>query len=698
MSWLAEFEALIAEGKGQRIEEFWLSKLEAGVDDPDPFLAANLALRRAGKKKDALLLLELAWEQAREQKAWRAVRAFAEECLRLGVGDPAKLRADLEESIRKLWAGRPSLESLLRFYDLRQHKNPVDACEELETWLRHDVGEVFAMAGRGPGRVVEANPKVGVLRLDFEKEKKVPVPIGAASRFLTPLPPGHFLRRRLEEPEKLREELLADPQAGLLALLRSHPQPLSVSEIREAIGPLLADAEWASWWNKAKQAREVLAEGKGSSTRYRAVSEGKAEEELAQRFASAPLAEKVELARRAKRGTPQAQEMARLLLAEVAHAAPADAFAAIAAAKRLGAGEEEVQRAWALLRARVEPLELLAVLSDATDRESVLADLVAEGEWRTLVAWLERETNPRLLRFMAEKLLAAGEEGALQKFLAQVFLHPARFAPAWVWAMELEEGPVAALVAGKKNAASLLRLVDAGERKEFSPYRARIRALINPTTWVGRVLREELTEELARRLYHILQSPGVLREERAWLKRVLLARFPNLAGQPAASETVPALARTVAWLQEQLANLLYREIPATLKAIQTAREEGDLRENFEYHAQRERQEQLSSRAAKIQADLARVQIINPAQVDTSQVRVGCQVDLQAENGAKGRRVVILGPYEANPEAGIYSHASEVGQSLLGKKQGELVQLDGETYRIVGIAPVDEAAIPIREGL
>lgn len=698
MSWLSEFEALIAEGKGQSIEEFWLSKLEAGVDDPDPFLAANLALRRAGKKKDALLLLELAWEQAREQKAWRAVRAFAEECLRLGVGDAGKLRADLEESIRQLWAGRPSLESLLRYFDLRRHKNPVDACEELETWLRHDVGEVFAMAGRGPGRVVEANPKVGVLRLDFEKEKKVPVPIGAASRYLTPLPPGHFLRRRLEEPEALRQELLSHPQAALVGLLRCFPQPLSVSEIRDAIGPLLADGEWASWWNKAKQAKEVLAEGKGASTRYRAVSEGRADEELARRFAQAPLAEKVDLARRAKRGTPQAEEMARLLLTEVAHAAPAEAFAAITAARRLGAAEEELQRAWEALRLRVDVLELLTVLADATDRESVLSDLVAEGAWETLLSWLERETNPRLLRFMAEKLFEAGQEAALQKFFAQVFLHPARFAAAWVWALELEDGPVAALVAGKKSAAALLRLVDAGERKEFSPYRARIRALISPTTWVGRVLREELTEELARRLYHILQSPGVLREERAWLKRVLLARFPSLAGQPAASETVPALAKTVAWLQEQLANLLYREIPATLKAIQTAREEGDLRENFEYHAQRERQEQLSSRAAKIQADLAKVQIINPAQIDASQVRVGCQVDLEAEGGSKRRRVVILGPYEANPEAGIYSHASEVGQSLLGKKQGEHVQLDGETYRIVGIAPVDEAVIPLKEGL
>ncbi|MGC8916069.1 MAG: GreA/GreB family elongation factor [Thermoanaerobaculum sp.] len=695
MSWLSEFEALIAEGRWDRIEEFWLAKLEAGVEDPDPFLAANLALRRAGKKKDAHVLLELAWEQARQQGAWRAVRAFAEECLRLGVGDGPKLRADLEESFRKLWSGRPSLSAFLAHFDLRHHKNPVEAAEELETWLRHDVGEVFAMAGRGPGRVVEANPKLGVLRLDFEKEKKVPVPIGAASRHLTPLPPGHFLRRRLEEPETLRQELLADPQSSLAALLRSFPQPLSVAEIRDAVGPLLADGEWAPWWNKAKQAKDVLAEGKGSAVRYRAVAAGKAEEELAQRFETAPLAEKIELARRAKRGTPAAQHMAAKLLAEACEAPAAEAFAALTAARRLGAEATALEAAWRALRSRVPPLELLSALSEAGEREEVVHELVAEGDWESLAAWLARETNPRLLRLVAEALLAAGQEETLQRFFSQVFLHPARFAAAWVWALELAEGPVAELVAAKKNAASLLRLVDAGERKEFSPYRARIRALLNPTSWVGRVLREELNEELGRRLYHLLASPGVLREERAWLKRVVLARFPQLGGQPVPSETVPALAKTKAWLEAQLAHLLYKEIPATLKAIQTAREEGDLRENFEYHAQRQRQEQLSARAAKIQADLAKLQVVDPSKVDSSQVRVGCQVELAGEDGSS-RRVIILGPYEADPEAGIYSHASEVGQGLMGKKVGDEAVVDGKTYRVRAIAPVDEATVPNRE--
>lgn len=696
MSWVETFTKLMEEGKKEELEAFWLAKLEEGVEDPDPFLAANLALRRAGKKKDAHVLLELATEQAREQKAWKALRAFAEECLRLGVGDEATLRADLVQAIRQLWAGRPSLEGLLAHFDLLHHKNPVEACEELEAWLAHDVGEVFFMAGRGPGRVVEINPKLGVLRLDFEKEKKVPVPIGAASRHLVPLPVGHFLRRRLEEPEKLRQELLQDPAEACVALLLSFPQPLSVTEIREAIGRLLADEEWAPWWAKAKKSPKLVAEGKGTKVRYRAVPAGAAEEELRRRFALASLEEKLELARRVKRGTAAAAEMAEALLREAAHGEGGLAFSALCLAKRLGAPAEAVEKAQGELLQRVGATVLLSQLEDASEREELLRKLEAAGDVASLAAWLPSETNPKLLRLLTESLWQLGAKEQLQGFLAQVFLHPARFAAAWVWLMELTEGPIAQLVAEKKGGAAVLRLVDAGERREFAPYRARIRALLSPNSWVAKVLKDQLTLEQARRLLHILQSPGVLKEERAWLKRAVLLRFPELASAPAPETMVPALRKTVQWLQEQLQNLVQKEIPATLKAIQLAREEGDLRENFEYHAQRARQELLSARAAKLQEDLAKVQIIEPQKLDTSQVRVGCQVELEEVGTGVLRKIAILGPYEANPEAGIYSHASQIGAALLGKLPGEEVTLDGKVYVVRGIAPVDEAAVPLRE--
>jgi transcription elongation factor GreA len=160
-------------------------------------------------------------------------------------------------------------------------------------------------------------------------------------------------------------------------------------------------------------------------------------------------------------------------------------------------------------------------------------------------------------------------------------------------------------------------------------------------------------------------------------------RFPELR-PAAASEAVPALKETVLRLQQDLRDLLERQIPETLKAIQIAKEHGDLRENFEYHAARARQELLSARAAQIQADLARVKVIDPAAIDPARVRVGTRVRIEPEAGGAGRTYTILGPYEADAERGVLSIGSDAAQALLDRAAGETVVLDGERWTIAGI--------------
>ena len=166
--WLSAWDGLIAQGTAAAIEEVWLARRTEGVADPAPFMEALRRLRHAGKKTLAATLLELAAGQAADDHAWAARRAFLGELLRLGIGSEERWREGLEACVRHLWADRPSLPALLARYPLRTVRKPVAALEELETWLEFDVGSVFAMAGRGAGRVIEANPALGMLRLDFE--------------------------------------------------------------------------------------------------------------------------------------------------------------------------------------------------------------------------------------------------------------------------------------------------------------------------------------------------------------------------------------------------------------------------------------------------------------------------------------------------------------------------------------------------
>ena len=687
--WLSAWDALIAQGTGAAIEEFWLARLAEGVEEPAAFMEALRRLRSASKKTLAATLLELAEEQASESREWAARRAFLGELLRLGIGSEERWREGLEACVRELWADRPSLPALLARYPLLTVRKPIVALEELETWLQFDVGSVFAMTGRGAGRVVEANPPLGMLRLDFEKEKRVPVPIDAARKFLTALPPGHFLRRRLEERDALGREALEDPQATLAAILESLGEPLGVPEIKEALGGLVPEAQWTAWWGKARKHSRLLTSGSGVKVRYRLAAGEGAADEIRAEFERADLTGRIVLARRhgARRGA-LGPAMAPALLEAAADEGvePGLAWEALALAGRLGANEERVTAARRDLLGRSGAAALLAAAGDVPQREAVLELLRAElPDWpAAYAAWLPNETHARLLGKVAVALVRGGGGKLVVTFLDEVFLHPQRLPAAFVWACEAvaEEG-LAGLLADRVSGALLIRLVDLAERREFGPLRARLKEILSARGLAGAIVQQHLSEEQGKRLLQMLERPGQLADERAWVRRAVAMRFPEL--QPAAaSEAVPALKETVVRLQQDLKDLLERQIPETVRAIKVAREHGDLSENFEYHAARARQELLSARAAQLQGDLARIKVIDPATIDPARVRVGTRVRLERAGGGDGRTFTILGPYEGDPEQGVLSVGSEAAQALLEHAVGEVIALDGESWTIAAI--------------
>ena len=120
--------------------------------------------------------------------------------------------------------------------------------------------------------------------------------------------------------------------------------------------------------------------------------------------------------------------------------------------------------------------------------------------------------------------------------------------------------------------------------------------------------------------------------------------------------------------------------------IKTAREFGDLSENAEYSSARQEQERAEGRIAEIEAILQNVQIISKPKGD-SKVQVGSKVKLKNASGTKEFQVV--GTIEADPLNGKISDESPIGKALLGKKEGEEVEIttpaDTTTYKIVDIS-------------
>ena len=115
---------------------------------------------------------------------------------------------------------------------------------------------------------------------------------------------------------------------------------------------------------------------------------------------------------------------------------------------------------------------------------------------------------------------------------------------------------------------------------------------------------------------------------------------------------------------------------------------GDLRENAEYHAARERLQHVSARLAELDAKLSQVQIIDGLAIKDGEARVGTKVTLEDEQTKERFSYLLVGPDEADPQQGKLSIASPLGKSLLGKKKGERFTLTLPKaivpYRVVSV--------------
>ena len=125
----------------------------------------------------------------------------------------------------------------------------------------------------------------------------------------------------------------------------------------------------------------------------------------------------------------------------------------------------------------------------------------------------------------------------------------------------------------------------------------------------------------------------------------------------------------LAKLQAEHKSLLRQKHELT-EEVSKAAAMGDLRENAEYHAARERLQHVATRLAELDPKLANVRIIDDLVVKAGEARVGTTVTLEDEQTKERFSYVLVGPEEADPQKGKLSIASPLGKTLLGKKQGE----------------------------
>ncbi|WP_134680160.1 transcription elongation factor GreA [Paracoccus ravus] len=152
-------------------------------------------------------------------------------------------------------------------------------------------------------------------------------------------------------------------------------------------------------------------------------------------------------------------------------------------------------------------------------------------------------------------------------------------------------------------------------------------------------------------------------------------------------EKIPMTRAGFDLLDEELRELRAVDRPAVIRAIAEAREHGDLSENAEYHAAREKQSFVEGRIKELEGIISRAEVIDPSKFSGS-VKFGATVTLVDEDTEEERTYQIVGEAEADLERGLLNMRSPLARALIGKDEGDSVEVvtpgGGKSYEIISI--------------
>lgn len=675
------------------IEDEWIEAVDARPNDLSYFAAVAQALVEADESELAKTLLRLLDEELEARDLWAERLRLLTEIGGLYL-KPAVVQARVLEAVEQVHGASESLPEMLRISGLNRSTTDLRMLhrkvERLESLLRLDVGSVVHMDGKGVGTISAINFDLGSYKVDFERHAGLTVGFKAGAKMLHPLPVGHVLRTKIEDPQHLEQLRDEQPSELLREVLESYGEPLAAGEIRAALEGIVGKSAWSRWWSAARSHPQVLVTTDKRQRYAWAESSQDAFDSLLQAFGAADLDERLDLfAKNARQNTELAVEMATSL-AETATALvtsePGRAVEIWMALDRVGLAEEDADFSPRVVVSRADDVAgLLASAGTKPLREALLdAAFEVRPDWQVVfAAALIAETDVGTAAKIASELGEHAPErltGAIDTILSQ----PQRCPAAFLW---LAQAAGDDETLRRDHAARLFqRLLVAVGRREFSAYRNTLEPLLESGGTLPKLIGE-LAPSDASAAEAAVERSSLEEFVKEPLINAIHLRFPDLRSD--SGNALYALPESIEQRRQEASHLLSTEIPANRKAIQEAAAMGDLRENFEYKSARERHEYLSARLGRLQTDLDRAQPIDFARLDSAEVRVGTTAVLEGADGAR-RQISILGPWESDPDNDLVSYLSDLGESLIGSTVGETAIVDGTTHEIVEIRPYREA--------
>lgn len=577
----------------------------------------------------------------------------------------------------------------------------------------------------GFGRVAEWNLLLNQVLIDFPGKKGHPMQLSYAAENLTVIPPAHFLAKKATDLPGVKELIKKDPVALMRNVLESLGGSATVTQISQLmLGDIFTEPEWKRWWDSTKK----LLNKEG----YFSIPTKKTEPIQLRGEKVSRADELVKFFNQTRQPKEQVAAVEQIIKFHSEFDRPETQLQPIVAAienvaarnQRLNApltfelviARDDLLARCPALKTTNLSLTLTRLIEEEHGRlGTILPKLPAAKERRVLQAlpaalgptWTTRalqlmlSNNARAVMQLPRVFAEEGKQDELRAFLERGIRDHSVTSEILVWLCKERGNPEWRPLVMPDLLGAILSALERDQHNENSRG-SKLRDLLLDDRELIPDMFEGAELGVARDAMRRLMLTPVFDE---LTKRSLLARIIKL--YPALESVITgeqkeekSEALVVSWssLQKRKAEyeeLVNKKIPENSKEIGVARSYGDLRENFEFKAAKEMQAVLMRRKSELETALHNARGTAFESPDTSQVSIGTIVGLRDADTGKEESFTVLGAWDGDPDRGIISYQTAIGQAMLGHKLGEVVTLtDHEETRRYAIISIDPAPVDV----
>ncbi len=689
------------------VKEIWAKLIEYSPEEVDFFNHVDRKVSTIISDERASQLLEDLYSYYKKEANWTRCIDILKEILMYDSKN-AWARKEITEAYRAKFSFHSQLEEYIRLSNLNQSwRNVHDAIADFEKHISFDVGSFVSHKSWGIGKIRKISGDEIII--DFVKKREHKMSLKMAVNALTSLASDHISVLKVrKKKDVLKNKLKSDVPWALKIVIRSFDNAANMKQIKAAVVPgILTPGEWSGW---STQARNILKEDPVFGNhpdkidvfmvRDKPISK---EEKIYNKFkAEKNFFNKIKAIDDFVKTCDAESDFFNEMFTYFANLM-----------KSYTVANEQVVASFFVVRKLVDQfpflnssdfnLDFLDMIRNIEDLEAVYVGLDNSDIRRQfLIALKQLEDWPEIYvrlfpkamtTAIIDELAGSGYKDKIEELFISVADRYREYRETFIWIVKnyiTEKWCNKHNVSYEKILINMIHLLDItfreiSDKRDVSDNR-RLNKQIHTYLIKDRNIEEYINEcdqDSVNRIYTLISDVKDLDVKfKQVLKKLIKSRFADFkfydeetSKNEAKASVRGLLVSSVALTakQKELKHIIEVEIPLNSKEIGAAIELGDLSENAEYKAGKERQELLQISVGRLQEEIDKAQVVDRSTLKSDKITFGIRATLKNNISGKTETFTIMGPWESDPAKNIISYQSPFAGELLGHIPGETLK-------------------------